>query len=66
MPSKKGSEADPIFFRKPDEYRKWLEKNHETATELWIGYWKKATGKPSMTWPQTVDESAVYATRKAA
>jgi uncharacterized protein YdeI (YjbR/CyaY-like superfamily) len=56
VPSKKGSESDPIFFKGPHEFRKWLAKNHDKADELWIGYWKKSTGKPSLTWPQTVDE----------
>jgi uncharacterized protein YdeI (YjbR/CyaY-like superfamily) len=55
-----GTESDPIFFRSPAEYRKWLEKNYETASELWIGYYRKSTGKPSLTWPQTVDESLCF------
>ena len=55
-----GSEAKPLFFKSPDEYRRWLEKNHESAKELWIGFWKKATGKPSVTWQQVVDESLCF------
>ena len=54
---KKGSEDNPIFFKGPADYRKWLEKNHTSAKELWIGFYRKATGKPSLTWEQTVDES---------
>lgn len=57
---RKGSESNPVFFRGPSEYRKWLEKNHETARELWIGFWKKSTGKPTMTWQETVDESLCF------
>ena len=60
MPGKRGSEQNPIFFKSAAEYRAWLEKNHESAPELWIGYWKKATGKPSMTWQDTVDESLCF------
>ena len=60
MPGKRGSEQNPIFFKSAAEYRAWLEKNHETAKELWIGYWKKATGKPSLTWHDTVDESLCF------
>ena len=56
MPKASGSESDPIFFKSPAEFRKWLEKNHETAKELWIGFYRKSTGKPSLTWPETVDE----------
>ena len=55
-----GSEAKPLFFKSQDEYRRWLEKNHESAKELWIGFWKKATGKPSLTWQQVVDESLCF------
>jgi uncharacterized protein YdeI (YjbR/CyaY-like superfamily) len=60
MPGKRGSESNPIFFKTAAEYRVWLERNHERATELWIGYWKKSTGKPSLTWPDTVDESLCF------
>ena len=60
MPGKRGSEQNPIFFKGAAEYRAWLEKNHESATELWIGYWKKATGKPSMTWQDTVEQSLCF------
>lgn len=56
MPTAKGSESNPIFFRGPKDFRAWLAKNHDKAAELWIGYWKKSTGKPSLTWPETVDE----------
>ena len=59
-PAPRGSEANPYFFTGPEEYRAWLVKYHETATELWIGYYKKATGKPSLTWEQTVDESLCF------
>ncbi|HYD53013.1 MAG TPA: YdeI/OmpD-associated family protein [Gemmatimonadaceae bacterium] len=50
----------PIFFERPDELRRWLHEHHATAPELWIGYYKKGTGKPSLTWPQTVDEALCY------
>ena len=60
MANRRGSESSPVFFKGPDEFRKWLETNHAKADELWIGYWKKATGKPSLTWPQTVDEALCF------
>lgn len=47
----------PVFFASPARFRAWLQKNHRTATELWVGYYKRATGKPSVTWPETVDEA---------
>ncbi|MCB0696392.1 MAG: YdeI/OmpD-associated family protein [Chitinophagaceae bacterium] len=50
----------PKFFKKPSDLRKWLVKNHETATELHVGYYKKGTGKPSITWPESVDEALCF------
>jgi uncharacterized protein YdeI (YjbR/CyaY-like superfamily) len=56
----KGSESTPIFFKSPGEYRKWLERNHDRAKELWIGFWKKSTGKATLTWQECVDESLCF------
>jgi uncharacterized protein YdeI (YjbR/CyaY-like superfamily) len=57
---KTGIESSPIFFTSAQAYRKWLEQNHATETELWIGFWKKITGKPSLTWQECVDESLCF------
>ena len=48
---------DVQFFESPGALRDWFDANHETADELWLGYWKKATGRPSLTWSQAVDEA---------
>jgi uncharacterized protein YdeI (YjbR/CyaY-like superfamily) len=48
---------DAIYFRSGHELRDWFDANHETATELWIGYHRKATGRPSVTWSESVDEA---------
>lgn len=53
-------DGDPTYFKSPDEFRKWLKINHQSGTELWVGYFKKGTGKPSMTWPESVDEALCY------
>ena len=42
-------------FATPAELRAWFEANHATAAELWLGYHKKATGRPSVTWQEVVD-----------
>jgi len=47
----------PTFFRTPADLRKWFRKNHATATELWVGFYKVGSGKPSVTWPESVDEA---------
>jgi len=48
------------FFRTPTDFRAWLEKNHATATELWVGFYKKDSGKPSITWPESVDQALCF------
>ena len=48
---------EPIYFESPEQLRDWFDANHETETELWVGYWKKATGRPTVTWAQAVDEA---------
>jgi uncharacterized protein YdeI (YjbR/CyaY-like superfamily) len=55
-----GSPFEPIFFERPQELRAWLEAHHETAPELFVGGWKKDTGRPSVTWQQLVDEALCF------
>ena len=50
----------PIFFRDSSQFRKWLEENHQTETELIVGYYKVGTKKPSMTWSESVDEAICF------
>jgi uncharacterized protein YdeI (YjbR/CyaY-like superfamily) len=51
---------DVRFFETPAELRAWLEAHHETETELWVGLYKKSTGRPSVTWPDVVDEALCF------
>jgi uncharacterized protein YdeI (YjbR/CyaY-like superfamily) len=52
-------EAEPEvhFFASPAELRDWFDANHGTAAELWLGYHKKATGRPTVSWSEAVDEA---------
>lgn len=50
----------PIFFAKQSDFRKWLDKNHKKETELLVGFYKVDSGKPSMTWSQSVDEALCF------
>jgi len=52
--------SDPIYFAGPEEFRAWLEAHHETETEVFVGYYKKHTGKPSLVWSQAVDEALCF------
>jgi len=50
----------PTFFAKQSDFRKWLKKNHKKETELVVGFYKVGSGKPSMTWSQSVDEALCF------
>jgi uncharacterized protein YdeI (YjbR/CyaY-like superfamily) len=50
----------PTYFPTSAAFREWLERHHATADALWVGYYKKGSGHPSMTWPESVDEALCY------
>jgi uncharacterized protein YdeI (YjbR/CyaY-like superfamily) len=47
----------PVYFSSPAELQNWFDANHASASELWVGYYKKGSGRPSVTWPESVDEA---------
>lgn len=57
MADAKYTPADPMFFANPAAFRKWLKKNHASSREQWIGFYRKASGRLSITWPESVDEA---------
>ena len=50
----------PTFFKTPDHLRRWLERNHASSTELWLGMYKKASGKRSVTYKEALDEALCF------
>src|SRR5260370_24693324 len=48
------------FFKAPSVFRKWLAANHTKSKELWVGFYKKGSGKPSISWPESVDEALCF------
>jgi uncharacterized protein YdeI (YjbR/CyaY-like superfamily) len=50
----------PVFFSTPADFRKWLQKHHRSEQELWVGFYKKGTGRASITWPESVDEALCF------
>jgi uncharacterized protein YdeI (YjbR/CyaY-like superfamily) len=60
MNPRKMEPRDVIHFATPDAFRAWLEKEHACSEELWVGYWKKSTGIPSVSWEETVDEALCF------
>ena len=51
---------EPTFFATPAAFRAWLERHHADRRELWVGFHKKGSGRPSMTWPEAVDEALCF------
>jgi uncharacterized protein YdeI (YjbR/CyaY-like superfamily) len=50
----------PLFFPTPAEFRAWLEQNHASEEELSVGFYKRDSGKPSISWPESVDAALCY------
>ena len=50
----------PAFFESPAAFREWLEKNHDKASELLVGFYKRDSGRPSITWPESVDQALCF------
>ena len=50
----------PTFFATSADFRRWLQKNHKTADELWVGFYKKHTGKPTISYKEAVDQALCF------
>jgi uncharacterized protein YdeI (YjbR/CyaY-like superfamily) len=50
----------PKFFTTPDDWRAWLEENHASKEELWVGFYKRDSGRVSITWPEAVDGALCF------
>lgn len=50
----------PRFFANPEEMRAWMQENHGERDEQWVGYYKKASGIPSITWAESVDVALCF------
>jgi uncharacterized protein YdeI (YjbR/CyaY-like superfamily) len=51
---------EPTFFKTPASFRDWLQQYADIETELLVGFYKTGSGKPSITWPQSVDEALCF------
>ena len=54
------SKESVTFFKTQDDFREWLEINHEKVMELIVGFYKVKSGKPSMNWSQSVDQALCF------
>jgi uncharacterized protein YdeI (YjbR/CyaY-like superfamily) len=50
----------PRFFPTRAAFRAWLETHHEKAKELSVGFYRATSGKPSITWPEAVEEALCF------
>ncbi|MFO0757355.1 MAG: YdeI/OmpD-associated family protein [Byssovorax sp.] len=50
----------PTFFPTPADFRAWLDAHHREASELLVGFHKRSSGKPSITWPESVDAALCF------
>jgi uncharacterized protein YdeI (YjbR/CyaY-like superfamily) len=50
----------PRFFATPAAWRAWLEEHHDNVPELWVGLYKRGSGRPSITWPEAVDGALCF------
>lgn len=48
------------FFKTPADLRKWFENHHDKEQELLVGFYKRDSGKPSISWPESVDEALCF------
>ena len=53
-------DGEPIFFASAAEWRAWLERHHQTETEVWVGIHKAHTGRPSVRWAELVREALCF------
>ncbi|MNJ90879.1 hypothetical protein D3C87_85190 [compost metagenome] len=49
-----------VYPQNPQEWRQWLEENHQSKQAVWVVFYKKASGKPTMTWSESVDEALCF------
>ena len=50
----------PKFFKTPAAFRKWLANNHDRVDAQWVGYYKVASDRTSITWPESVEEALCF------
>lgn len=60
MPEKKTAKLKPRFFKTSIDLRTWLTKNHAKSKELWIGLYKKNSGKKSIGYAEALDQALCF------
>ena len=60
QPGRRLRGVQPRFFEAPALFRDFLEAHHASSREIFVGFYKRSSGKPSLTWPESVDEALCY------
>lgn len=55
-----GPQKAAIYFESPADFREWLRVHHQTESEVWVGFWKKSTGRQGMSWSEAVDQALCF------
>jgi uncharacterized protein YdeI (YjbR/CyaY-like superfamily) len=58
--SRDDGDVDTFYAKNRREWRAWLSKNHKTANEIWLVYYRKETGKPRVSYNDAVEEALCY------
>jgi uncharacterized protein YdeI (YjbR/CyaY-like superfamily) len=53
-------DMEPIFFVSASDFGTWLFAHHTTDLEMWVGFYKRGTDKPTLTWPESVDQALCF------
>lgn len=54
------SEIETYCPKSRADWRKWLEKNHQSKQSVWLVYFKSSTKVASVTWSEAVDEALCF------
>jgi uncharacterized protein YdeI (YjbR/CyaY-like superfamily) len=60
MPKGANGTSEPRYFAAASELIAWFDGNHHVERELWVGYYKRDSGRPSITWPESVDAALCF------
>ncbi len=52
--------AKKLSVENRDEWRAWLRQHHKSEAEVWLVYYKKETGRPSIPYDDSVEEALCY------
>ena len=50
-------DGDPLYFDSPEEFRAWLEDNHDSAADVWVAIYKKGSAKTGITLAEAQDQA---------